>query len=382
MPMSVSPLPNDSLPEGLALVCAPDGAIVRVVQSTLEGAAVRDSLCASVDASSTEACEVFLRSTTRGGFARSTPLRIGTRDVQCFGDCVNDELHVIGVLDPATAGAFAESIEGFGELAQEIRRTHSTYELYEELARLNNELVTAQRELARTVAELQRLNAFKDELLGMAAHDLRNPLNANAAFITFLLEDAENLPDDSLLLLDRLKKNSHYMLRLVESVLDFSAIESGHVRLSKEETSLDDVLRGILETLRIIAVGKQVEIAYTPVGDIPLLQLDRIKIGQAIQNLVSNAVQYSPTGASVEVRLHAHGGVTIEVEDHGPGISDAELPSLFKPFTRLSTSKLATQRSVGLGLAITRRLVEAHGGSIDVQTKIGQGSTFIIHLPS
>lgn len=380
--MSVSPLPNDSLPEGLALVCAPDGAIVRLLQSTLEGASVRDSLCASVDASSKEACELFLRSTTRGGFARSTPLRIGTRDVQCFGHCTNDELLVIGVLDPATAGAFAESLDGFGALAQEIRRTHSTYELYEELARLNNELVTAQRELARTVSELQRLNAYKDELLGMAAHDLRNPLNANAAFITFLLEDAKNLPADSLLLLDRLKNNSHYMLRLVESVLDFSAIQSGHVRLSKEETSLDEVLRGIIETMRIIAVGKQVDIHYTVVGDVPSLQLDRIKIAQAIQNLVSNAVQYSPTGGIVDVRLHANGGVIIEVEDRGPGIRDDELPDLFKPFTRLSTSRLATQRSVGLGLAITRRLVEAHGGSIDVRTKVGRGSTFTIRLPN
>lgn len=378
--MSVSLLPNDSLPEGLALVCAPDGAIVRVVQATLEGASVRDSLCTSADASSTEACALFLRSTTRGGFARSTPLRIGTRDVQCFGHCVDDELQIVGVLDPATAGAFAESIEGFDALAREIRRTHSTYELYEELARLNNELVTAQRELARTVAELQRLNAYKDELLGMAAHDLRNPLNANAAFITFLLEDAEKLPADSVLLLDRLKKNSQYMLRLVESALDFSAIQSGHVRLSKEETSLDEVLRSVIETMRIIAVGKQVEIHYTCAGDVPHLQLDPVKIAQAIQNLVSHAVQYSPIGSIVDVRLHANGGATIEVEDRGPGIDSNELPYLFQPFTRLSSSTLATHRSVGLGLAITRRLVEAHGGTIDVRSEVGKGSVFTVRL--
>lgn len=381
-PMSSSLSSNEPVPDGLALVCTSDGTIVRVVQSSLEGASVRESLRASVDPSSAEACALFLRSAARAGFARSTPLRIGTRDLQCFGRFANDELLVVGVLDPATAAAYAQSIEGFDALAQEIRRTHSTYELYEELARLNNELVTAQRELARTVAELQRLNAYKDELLGMAAHDLRNPLNANAAFITFLLEDAESLPDDAMLLLDRLQKNSKYMLRLVDSVLDFSAIQSGHVRLSKEATSLDEVLRGILETMRIIADGKRVEIRYRSSLDLPPLQLDRIKIAQAIQNLVSNAVQYSPAGGVVDVRLRAESGAAaVDVEDQGPGIRDEELPNLFKPFTRLSTSTLSTQRSVGLGLAITHRLVEAHGGTIEVKTEVGKGSTFVVRLP-
>lgn len=378
--MTASPSPNDSPPEGLALVCTKAGTIVRVVQATLDGAPVSDSLWTSVDESSTEACILFLRSAARGGFARSTPLRIGTRDVHCFGHCSNNELLIVGVIDPATAGAFAESIDGFAALAQEIRRTHSTYELYEELARVNNDLVTAQRELARTVAELQRLNSFKDELLGMAAHDLRNPLNANAAFITFLLQDAERLPADSVLLLDRLRKNSHYMLRLVESVLDFSAIQSGHVRLQKEETNLDDLIRGILGTLRILAEGKQVEIRYRVKGKIPTLDLDPIKIGQAIQNLITNAVQYSPANSAVDVRLRGNGGIAIEVHDRGPGIPDDELPHLFQPFTRLSTSKLATQRSVGLGLAITKRLVEAHGGTIAVATEVGRGSTFTIRL--
>lgn len=368
-------------PEGLALVCARDGAIEWVVRATLEGAELRESLQASVDASSSEACALFLRSVGRGDFARSTPLRIGTRDVHCFGQCRDDVLRIVGVIDPATAAAFAESIDGFAPLAGEIRRTHSTYELYEELARVNNDLVTAQRELARTVGELRRLNDFKDELLGMAAHDLRNPLNTNAAFITFLLEDAESLGDDQLVLLDRLRTNSNYMLRLVESVLDFSAIQSGHVKLQLEETRLDDLARGVVETMRILADAKNVEMRYIASHELPSLQLDRIKISQALQNLVSNAIQYSSPGGVVEMRVHGReGGVEIDVEDHGPGIPDHELPDLFKPFTRLSTATLSRQRSVGLGLAIVRRLVEAHGGTISVKTEVGKGSTFTVRL--
>jgi signal transduction histidine kinase len=297
-------------------------------------------------------------------------------------------MRIVGVIDPIAAAPFAELVgieddPGFSRLAQEIRRTHSTYQLYEELARLNNDLVTAQRELARTVAELQRLNAYKDELLGMAAHDLRNPLNANAAFITFLLMDRSSFNDDNLVLLERLESNSDYMLRLVENVLDFSAIQSGHVRLQCEETPLEPLVDHVLQTMRIIAEAKDVEVRSSIATPLPSLNIDRVKITQALQNLVSNAVQYSPAGAQVDIRMHVEGTcVAIEVEDHGPGIKGNELPSLFKPFTRLSTVKLGRQRSVGLGLAITKRLVEAHGGTISVETEVGQGSTFVIKLPT
>jgi signal transduction histidine kinase len=372
---------NLSALDGLALVCAPDGAVQRVAQGMLEGAPIGATLCDSVDPSSVEACRLFLRGVARGGFARSTPLRIGTRDVHCFGLSEGDTLLIAGVIDPATAAAFAESVEGFTRLAAEVRRTHSTYQLYEQLALANNELVTAQRELARTVAELQRLNAYKDELLGMAAHDLRNPLSANAAFITFLLHDPDSINVDSRTLLERLRTNNEYMLRLVESVLDFAAIQSGHVRLQPEDSSLEELVAGVVETMRILAEAKGVTVESTVEEALPRLQLDRVKITQAVQNLIANAVQYSPPGAAVDVRLRkCRGGVEVEVEDRGPGIPPEELPQLFKPFTRLSTTTLSQQRSIGLGLAITRRLVEAHGGTIDVRSEVGKGSVFSLRL--
>jgi signal transduction histidine kinase len=385
--MSASLFSNDSPPEGLAFVCTADGAIERVVDQSLAGAPLHDSLAASVDESSREACTIFVNTVARGGFARSTPLRIGTRDLQCYGSCADRELRIVAVVDPLSAAPYAEVIAAdrdepaFTELAREIRRTHTTYELYEELAHVNNELVTAQRELARTVEQLKRMNSYKDELLGMAAHDLRNPLNANAAFITFLLQDAQAASDDQLVLLQRLRSNSEYMLRLVDDVLDFSAIEAGHVRLHPEESSLPALTRGVVDTMTILAVGKQIDIRYSAEANVPPVKVDRIKISQVIQNVISNAVQYSPPGTPVDVRLSAADSYAVlEVEDHGPGIKPEELPDLFKPFTRLSTVKVARERSVGLGLAITRRLVEAHGGTISVRSEVGRGSVFTIRL--
>lgn len=383
--MDTAPTPTNaplsSMHEGLAFVCAPDGTEVRVVRTTMEGAELGMTFCAAVDESTADACAMFLRSLAHGGLSRSTPLRIGTRDVHCFGISDAQELHILAVIDPATAADFAESTPGFESMAAAIRATDSTYQLYEALARLNNELVTSQRELARTVAELQRLNAYKDELLGMAAHDLRNPLSANAAFIAFMLEDSEELSEDNRTLLDRLRTNSEYMLRLVENVLDFAAIQSGRVRLQLEDCAIDGIVMSVVTTMRIISEGKKVRIALDAEAGLPKLRVDPTKITQAIQNLVANAVQYSPPESTVEVRLRGvSGGVEIDVEDHGPGIPAAELPELFKPFTRLSTVRLSRHRSVGLGLAITRRLVEAHGGTIDVKSEVGKGSTFLVRL--
>jgi two-component system, OmpR family, sensor kinase len=378
--MGMQPLPTTvslSSPEGLALVCSNDGTVRDVVRTSLSGATLEGTLCDSVDDTSRDSCRLFLRSLSRGTLARSTPVRVGARDIHFFG--LGER--IVGVVDPLSAAAFAASVDGFESLAEAIRGSDATYQLYEDLARVNNELVTAQRELARSITELQRLNGYKDELLGMAAHDLRNPLSANAGFVRFLLEDAQDLDADQVMLLERLRANSNYMLRLVESVLDFAAIQSGHVRLSPEEASIEDVLDTVLAIMRVLADAKGVRILRTAGEGLPQLRLDVVKITQAIQNLVSNAVQYSTEGGLVEIRTAViPDGVEIEVEDHGPGIPPDDLPLLFKPFTRLSAVNLNQHRSVGLGLAITRRLIEAHGGTIDVRSELGKGSTFVVRL--
>jgi len=390
MPMTVSNSSTASSPEGLAFVCTVAGDVRRVVRASLAEAAIASSLGDSVSESSRDAAAVFLRAVSRAGFARSVPLRIGMRDVHCFGILQpgkEGDIRVVGTIDPLEAAPFAHDVAatqfepGFETLAQEIRRTHSTYELYEELARTNNELVTAQRELARTNAELERLNAWKTEILGMAAHDLRNPLAANKGFITFLQQDQDAFPEDSRMLLRRLQSNSDYMLRLVESVLDFSAIESGTVRLNRELTSLADAVEEVVITLRVVAEAKRVAIELT-MAELPPINIDRIKIMEALHNLIGNAVQYSPSGSAVAVRVRREDEFAlIDIEDRGPGIPEDEIPDLFQPFKRLSTAKLGRRRSVGLGLAITRRLVEAHAGTITIDSTVGKGTTFTVHLP-
>lgn len=387
--MSALSSSTDSSPEGVAFTCDAAGAIRGVALSTLVDGTLEGTLFGCLDSTSLNACTIFLSSVVTSGYARSMPLRLGGRSMHCFGFAPDDTLRVVAVIDPLQGAALADEAvresgdAAFQTLGDEIRRTHSVYDLYEELARLNNELVTAQREQARANAELRRVNEYKNELLGIAAHDLRNPLSANGAFIDFLLDGSEGFTEENLLLLDRLRKNNRFMRRLVEDILDFSAIESGHVRLRLQESDLAQVVGGVVATMRIVAERKSVDVGFTIDPDVPPLPVDRIKLMQAVQNLIANAVSYSPAGATVDVRIVREDGfVRIEVEDRGPGIPPDEQADLFKPFVRLSTARTgSSDRSVGLGLAITKRMVEAHGGTITVDSEVGRGSTFVIRLP-
>ncbi|HEX7151992.1 MAG TPA: HAMP domain-containing sensor histidine kinase [Thermoanaerobaculia bacterium] len=376
-------------PEGVAFLCDRRGSILRVVWQTLD-VQLSPSFFACIDARGLDSAHMFFDSALAGEFSRSVTLRLCGREVQCYAMPLDGEIAMVAVTVSERAAEFADVAaataqhDAFRRLADTIRTNESSYDLWEEVGRLNNDLVTAQRELARTVAELQRLNAYKNELLGVAAHDLRNPLNANLAFINFLLEDSEQFSDEHVHLLTRLRTTASFMLRLVDDVLTFSAVEAGVVRINAEESSVVELVTGVVDTMRIVAERRHVDI-HLHIDDpsLPLLMLDRVKITQSVQNLVANAVKYSPSGATVRVRVRREAGyIAIAVEDRGPGIPAEELKDLFKPFTRLSTALATTERSVGLGLSITKRLIEAHGGKIDVNSEVGVGSTFTIKLPA
>ncbi|HEX9985694.1 MAG TPA: HAMP domain-containing sensor histidine kinase [Thermoanaerobaculia bacterium] len=374
-------------PKGIAFFCSPDGRISRVVWQTMD-VQLSPSFFGCMDAKSLGPARMFFQSAVSGEFSRSITLRLCGSEVQCFALRAGEDIATIAVPVSQNAAAFADAAaaaggeEPFRTLAQAIRGTDSSYDLWDELGRLNNELVTSQRELARTVAELQRLNAYKNELLGVAAHDLRNPLSANLAFIDFLLEEADQFNDQQVHLLSRLRNNGSFMLRLVDDVLTFSAVEAGVVRINAESTHLSHVAASVVDTMRIVGERRHIDIDLEMQDPLPPLMLDQVKITQAVQNLVANAVKYSPTGATVTVRVYREEQwLVVDVEDRGPGIPAEELSQLFKPFTRLSTALATTERSVGLGLSITKRLIEAHGGRIAVESVVGRGSKFGVLLP-
>ncbi|MFZ2490160.1 MAG: HAMP domain-containing sensor histidine kinase, partial [Thermoanaerobaculia bacterium] len=280
-----------------------------------------------------------------------------------------------------------DTLPQIGSLAKMILASIETdgrsIDMWAELARVNNELATAHRQLARSNAELRWLNEQKNQLLGMAAHDLRNPLAAVLAYSAFLLEDAAVLSADHLDMVTTIRLSAETMLELVEDVLDFSAIESGVVRLELVELSVDALLSDVIEGCRFVAARKDTPIAKAVDPDTPKIVADRRKMGQVLNNLVTNAIKFSHRKAHIKVTAGPtdDGGVWMSVTDFGVGMDSDEIAKLFKPFARVGPIPTGDESSTGLGLAIVSRIVSAHGGKIEVQSRQGSGSTFTVVLP-
>jgi signal transduction histidine kinase len=254
-------------------------------------------------------------------------------------------------------------------------------QLWNEVSRLNNELTTAQRELVKTNARLAWMNEQKNQLLGMAAHDLRSPLSMMLTYVDYLAATA-GLDGEQQRILARIRANASYMLEMVDDALDLSAIETGNVTLHLEETDLDALLIEIEETARGMAARKGLVLERLAAQSPAIVRADRTKVLQSVQNLVSNALKFSPSGTRVELASGTDDDVAwIAVRDEGPGIAESELGKLFEPFSRLSARATGGEKSSGLGLAIVRRLIEAHGGAVRVTSEVGRGTEFRISLP-
>jgi signal transduction histidine kinase len=255
--------------------------------------------------------------------------------------------------------------------------------LLQEMSEVNSELATLQRNLAKKTVELQTLNDEKNKLMGMAAHDLRNPLTVLLAFASFLLEDLSgSAGPEQLEMITDMRDAAEHMRRLVDDLLDVSMLESGVVQLDREPFELAAAIERIAKQQLTLAAHKGIALECELDDSLGPLSLDRSKITQVVTNLVSNAFKYSPKDTTTCVRLARVGSeVRVTVQDQGPGIAADEQARLFRYFGRGAARPTGGEKSVGLGLAICRRIVEGHGGRIWVESTPGQGATFGFALP-
>lgn len=254
--------------------------------------------------------------------------------------------------------------------------------IFDELSRVNNELVNLQRELNRKNAELERLNGLKNRFLGMAAHDLRNPLSNINALSDFLEKKGDNLNEKQKRFVSLIKTLSSFMLELVNELLDVSAIESGNIKINSTPTNLVLLIRTNIDLNKELAKKKNIKIHFETNVDSLILKIDNNKIDQVISNLLSNAIKYSNNDTQVLVSLiQNETEVLVNIQDQGQGIAKDEVVTLFKPFQKTSTMSTAGEKSTGLGLYIVKRIIEAHHGHIGVESEVGKGSTFYFSLP-
>lgn len=265
---------------------------------------------------------------------------------------------------------------------QEGQEGGFSQEAWEEVSRLNNELVNSRRELTRANGELQRLDALKNRFLGMAAHDLRNPIAAIAAYADYLL-DPPALPEGEIRhALESIKRRAEFMQALVEDLLDTAAIESGALRLHEEAVDLSAVLEEAVETLKPAAAKRDIRLELRAAAGLSVCA-DPVRLAQAVGNLLSNAVKFSPRGSTVSAEVIAEEReALVRVRDRGQGMDEEQLRALGTPFGSPTARTPDGDKTSGLGVLIARRIAEAHGGRILYRSVPGEGTTAELRIPS
>jgi signal transduction histidine kinase len=251
------------------------------------------------------------------------------------------------------------------------------------LQQLNDSLQEMRDQLTLKNAELETLNATKNQFLGMAAHDLRNPLNIVTNYTEIIMEDAaDRLRDEEMQFLQIIHSASCSMTKMVSDLLDFSKIESGTLNLRYSSVDLSQFISEIADRNRVFAARSAMQIICEIAENLPAARLDPYKMEQVLNNLLGNAIKYSDPGTSIKLRVLPEDDkcYTITVEDHGHGIPETDLETIFHPFQRAS-GKEPQVKGTGLGLAIVRKIVECHGGTVRVSSQLGRGSTFVVSLP-
>jgi signal transduction histidine kinase len=229
---------------------------------------------------------------------------------------------------------------------------------------------------AREVARL------KDEFVGLISHELRTPLSSILGYLELLRDDGDvPLSDGQHRYLDVAERNAHRLLRLVGDLLFTAQVESGTFHLDERAQHLEPILAASVESARPAASAAGISIRLDVVDDV-VINADSVRLGQACDNLISNAIKFTPSGGSVTVGLTGSApNAVITVTDTGMGIAAGELDKLFSRFFRATTATRNAVAGVGLGLVITRAIARAHGGDIGVTSEEGVGTCFSMTLP-
>ncbi len=279
----------------------------------------------------------------------------------------------------------ATEIARFEVMADRAARAIENAQLVERISAYAGELeqrvAERTRDLERAIVKAQEADKLKSQLLSTVSHELRTPLASIKGYVTTLIDYRDRLQEatqeEFLQIID---SEAERLRELVENLLDMSRIEAGVLRINPEPTRLTPIVERVLASLQSKLAGRAVSV--DPLDALPDVMADPTRIQQVLANLLDNAAKYSPPGSPIHLTLAADDvRVTLGVHDRGPGISPEHVQHIFDRFYRIGDARIRSTGGIGLGLAICRGLVEAHGGRLWLDSQPGQGSAFYFSIP-
>ncbi len=236
--------------------------------------------------------------------------------------------------------------------------------------------------ILRIINREREVMSIKSSFIASVSHELKTPLTSIRALIERLLAGKVKSPEKMHEYYSAIDRDAGKLSRLVKNILDFSKIEEGKKEYSLEETDITSWLEQIIDDFNNDHIHEQMEIKKNFDPGIPLIRIDRDAVSQCINNLLDNAIKFSPDSKTVEIQLRRDTDfILIEIKDRGVGIMKEDLPKIFDKFFQGSSASRQSVKGVGLGLALVKHAIEAHGGRIEVKSSPGHGSVFLIFLP-
>ncbi|MEK8017761.1 MAG: hybrid sensor histidine kinase/response regulator [Candidatus Parabeggiatoa sp.] len=294
---------------------------------------------------------------------------------------INDYKNKTELTDQKLFTVITASLRAYSDIITiESYRQH----LEDKVAERTSELQEKNEALVKLNEQLIQINQEKNEFLGIAAHDLKNPLSSIQSLANLTRTSFDDFPKQKLIdFAQMIEISSNKMFNLIKNLLDVNAIESGKMNFSLTQLDVFPFLQVIVENNQGAANSKKIGLQVHREEEEYKAIIDENAILQVLDNLISNAIKYSSEGKNIDIRiLKGENTVCCEIQDEGPGLSEKDQKQLFQKFSRLTPRPTGDEHSTGLGLFIVKKLIHIMNGSVSYKGKLGEGSTFVIEFPS
>ncbi len=268
--------------------------------------------------------------------------------------------------------------------AKEIPNTEIQLEEVDSIDRLEKGIIKLSQERSKEIEQYNNIDSYRKEFLGNVSHELKTPIFNIQGYISTLIDGGIHDSNINMDYLKKADKSIDRMIRIVDDLETISQLEVGTLELDTETYDLVQQIKDIIESLELIAAKKNIRLQFVRKSDKPILvKADSFRIRQVLVNLITNSIKYGLENGKTRISIQLFDEqVIVEVKDNGIGIDEKHLPRVFERFYRVDKGRSREQGGTGLGLAIVKHIIEAHHGTIDIESKLSEGTTVTFTLAS